>query len=85
MSTDSLRVAGAYRPSIPVLQYHTGLLNMSLLHAAATPVGTGVIFSRHAGTPLTVNGSGTGPAVVPVSPLISTSNAAGGLITRKRR
>lgn len=63
-------------------RYHTGLLNISLLHAAATPVGILAIFSRHAGTPLTVNGSGTSTAVVSVTPFKSTSSAAGGLIIK---
>lgn len=58
----------------------TGLLNMSLLQAAATPVGIWAIFSRHAGTPLTVKGFGTGSDEVSVSPLISISKGAGGLI-----
>lgn len=58
----------------------TGLLNMSLLQAAATPVGIWAIFSRQAGTPLTVKGFGTGSAEVSVSPLISISKGAGGLM-----
>jgi hypothetical protein len=60
----------------------TGLLNISLLQAAATPVGIWAIFSRHAGTPLTVKGFGTGNDEVSVSPLISISKGAGGLMAK---
>lgn len=61
----------------------TGLLNMSLLAAAATPVGT-VVFARQAFTPSTVNGSGTTTEDVSVSPLTSISTAAGGLMLGRR-
>lgn len=63
---------------------HTGLLNISLLHAGATPVGILAIFSRHPGTPLSVKGSGIGTAEVSVTPIISTSTAEGGLISTRR-
>jgi hypothetical protein len=59
---------------------HTGLLNISLLHAAATPVGILAVFALHAGMPLTVKGSGTVMPVVSVTPTTSTSRGAGGLI-----
>lgn len=60
--------------------YHTGLLNISLLDAAATPVGTLAIFCLHADTPLNVKGSGIGTADVSVMPTRLTSRGAGGLI-----
>lgn len=73
-----------FRPPPWTLGEHTGLLNMSLLQAAATPVGILAIFSRHAGTPLTVKGSGIGTAEVSVTPAISTSSGAGGLMAIAR-
>ena len=63
-----------------IQKYHTGLLNISLLDAAATPVGILATFCLHAGTPLTVNGSGTGTDDVSVTPTRLTSKGAGGLI-----
>jgi hypothetical protein len=61
-------------------KYHTGLLNISLLEAAAIPVGILAVFALHADTPLTARGSGTGTVEVSVTPTRLTSRAAGGLI-----
>lgn len=63
-----------------IQRYHTGLLNISLLDAAATPVGILATFCLHVGTPLTVNGSGIGTDEVSLTPTKLTSKAAGGLI-----
>lgn len=64
-------------------KYHTGLLNISLLHAAATPVGIFATFCLHVGTSLTVKGSGRGTAEVSDTPTKLTSTGAGGLIAIK--
>lgn len=63
-----------------IREYHTGLLNISLLDAAAIPVGTLAVFCLHADTPLTARGSGIGTAEVSVTPTRLTSRGAGGLI-----
>lgn len=60
---------------------HTGLLNISLLVAGATPGGILADLDLHAATPSTVNGSGTATDEVSESPLRSTSTAEGGLIS----
>lgn len=57
---------------------------MSLLVAGATPGGILAAFARHAGTALTVKGSGQGTEEVSESPLRSTSTAVGGLISAVR-
>lgn len=57
---------------------------MSLLAAAAVPVGTLAACNLHAATPVTVRGSGTTTVVVSESALTSISSGAGGLIVEGR-
>lgn len=57
---------------------------MSLLQAAATPVGISAVFALHSETPLTANGSGIGTVEVSVIPTRLTSMPAGGLIVTRR-
>jgi hypothetical protein len=61
---------------------HDGLLNMSLLDAAATPNGTAPFF-LHAAKPRMLNGSGSTMVVVSVTALTSMSTGAGLIVKGK--